>query len=210
MEVNNIVDIWWKINPDKKFFTWYRGNKRSRLDYILTSEHLMNFIDQCSILPGIYSDHSLFKMSLTIGNNANKGRGFWKFNSSLLHHAAYVTKAKEMITNVSENYSTINDKSMLWQIMKLEIRTQTIPYIVKLKRQKEEHVRKLNMKYTILYEATQHADGSQQIWGELQQTKCQLESLERERARGITLRSKAQWVEEMDKEHFILFEVRKT
>ena len=64
---------------------------------------------------------------------------------------------------------------MLWQIMKLEIRTQTIPYIVKLKRQKEEHERKLNMKYTISYEATQHADGSQQIWDELQQTKCQLE-----------------------------------
>ena len=199
MEVNNIVDIWRTINPDKKFFTWHRGNKRSRLDYILTSEHLMNFIDQCSILPGIHSDHSLLKMSLTIGNNANKGRGFWKFNSSLLHDAAYVTKVKEIITNVSENYSTINDKSMLLEIMKLEIRTQTIPYCVKLKRQKEEHERQLNKKYTILYEATQNADCSQQIWDELQQTKCQLEALERERARGIMLRSRAQWVEEGEK-----------
>ena len=110
MEVNNIVDIWRTINPDKKSFPWHRRNKRSRLDYILTSEHLMDFIDQCSILPGIHSDHSLLKMSLTIGNNANKGRGFWKFNPSLLHDAAYVTKVKEIITNVSKNYSTINDK----------------------------------------------------------------------------------------------------
>ena len=110
MEVNNIVDIWRTINPDKNFFIWHRGNKRSRLDYILTPQHLMNFIEECSILPGIHSDHSLLKMSLTVGNNANKGRGFWKFNSSLLHDAAYITKVKEKITNVSETYSTINDK----------------------------------------------------------------------------------------------------
>ena len=208
MEVNNIVDIWRTINPDKNFFTWHRGNKRSRLDYILTSEHLMNFIDQCSILPGIHSDHSLLKMSLTIGNNANKGRGFWKLNSSLLHDAAYVTKVKEIIINVSENYSTINDKSMSWEIMKLEIRTQTIPYCVKLKRQKEEYERQLNKQYTILYEATQNADCSQQVWDELQQTKCQLESLERERTRGIMLRSRAQWVEEgeMNTSYFLRLE----
>ena len=88
---------------------------------------------------------------------------------------------------------------MLREIMKLEIRIQTIPYCVKLKRQKEEHERQLNKKYTILYEATQNADCSLQIWDELQQTKCQLESLERERARGIMLRSRAQWVEEGEK-----------
>ena len=73
----------------------------------------MNFIDQCSILPGIHSDHSLLKMSLTVGNNANKGRGFWKFNSSLLHDAAYVTKLKEIITNVSENYSKLTIKYVI-------------------------------------------------------------------------------------------------
>ena len=64
---------------------------------------------------------------------------------------------------MSENYSTINDKSMLLEIMKLEIRSQTIPYCVKLKRQKEEHERQLNKKYTTLYEATQNADCSQHI-----------------------------------------------
>ena len=44
-----------------------------------------------------------------------------------------------------------------------------------------------------------NTDCSLQIWDELQQTKCQLESLECERARGIMLRSRAQWVEEGEK-----------
>ena len=31
LEVNNLVDAWRTANPDMKFFSWHRGNKRSRL-----------------------------------------------------------------------------------------------------------------------------------------------------------------------------------
>ena len=41
--VSNIFDVWRVINPDKKFFTWRKGNKRSRLDYI----HIGTFIKLC-------------------------------------------------------------------------------------------------------------------------------------------------------------------
>ena len=58
VETNNIVDVWHTINPDKRCFTWHSGDKRSRLDYLLTSEHLLNFIDDVDILPEIQSDHS--------------------------------------------------------------------------------------------------------------------------------------------------------
>ena len=85
MQTNNIVDAWRTVNPDKRCFTWHRAEKRSRLDYVLTSEHLLNFIDDVNILPGIQSDQSLLRLSLKSGNKHEKGRGFWKFNSSLLH-----------------------------------------------------------------------------------------------------------------------------
>ena len=78
------------INPDKKFFTWHQGNKRSRLDYIFISEHLLNYVEDSGILPAIQSDHSRITLSLKTGNEATKGRGFWKFNSSLLHDQNYV------------------------------------------------------------------------------------------------------------------------
>ena len=54
-----MVYVWRAINPDMTFFTWHRDNKRSRLDYIFTSEHLLNCVDECNILPGIHTDHSL-------------------------------------------------------------------------------------------------------------------------------------------------------
>ena len=72
LEVNNLVDAWRAVNPDMKFFTWHRGNKRSRLDYFYCSDHLLNCIENVSILPGVQSDHSLLKRTLKSGNDQIK------------------------------------------------------------------------------------------------------------------------------------------
>ena len=200
VETNNIVDVWRTINPDKRCFTWHRGDKRSRLDYLLTSEHLLNFIDDVDILPGIQSDHSLLKLSLKTGNKHEKGRGFWKFNSSLLHDPVYVDKIKNVIRETAQNYEGLEDKRMLWEIIKLEIRTQTIPYCVMKKRQKEKTERDLNKKFTTLFEKVNSgARIEKETWQEFSQVKLQLDNLERERARVVIIRSKAQWVEEGEK-----------
>ena len=134
VETNNIVDVWRTINPDKRCFTWHRGDKRSRLDYLLTSEHLLNFIENVDILPVIQSDHSLLKLSLKTGNKHEKGRGFWKFNSSLLHDPLYDDKIKNVFRETAQNYEGLEDKRLIWEIIKLEIRIQTIPYCVMKKK----------------------------------------------------------------------------
>ena len=211
METNNIVDAWRTVNPDKRCFTWHRAEKRSRLDYVLTSEHLLNFIDDVNILPGIQSDHSLLKLSLKSGNKHEKGRGFWKFNSSLLHDPVYVDKIKKAIRETAQNYEGLEDKRMLWEIIKLEIRTQTIPYCVMKKRQVEKTERDLNKKFTVLFEKVNSGgEIENETWQEFSQIKLQLDNLERERARGVIIRSKAQWVEEVEKKHVLFFEVGKT
>jgi hypothetical protein len=47
-------------------------------------------------MPGVHSDHSI--ISVEIGKNLEtKGKGFWKFNSSLLHHPDYVFEVKNII-----------------------------------------------------------------------------------------------------------------
>ena len=108
VETNNIIDVWRTINPDKRCFTWHRGDKISRLDYLLSSEHLLNFIDDVDILPGIQSDHSLLKLSLKTGNKHEKDRGFWKFDSSLLHDPLYVAKNKIVVRETAQNYEGIS------------------------------------------------------------------------------------------------------
>ena len=135
LETYNIVDVWRVLNPGVRKFTWHRANKRARLDYLFVSEHLLNVIDKCVIDPGIQSDHSLVSVSFKTNNNNRRGRGFWKFNSSLLQDPEYVAKIKEIIKDSIEKYKTVQDKCVLWELIKLETRTFTIPYCAKKKKE---------------------------------------------------------------------------
>ena len=87
LEINNLA-VWRTLHTDEKCFTWHPGNKRTRLGCIC-SDHLLNFIEDSSILPGIESDHSLLQLSLIFGNKRNRGKRFWKFKSSLPHDSFY-------------------------------------------------------------------------------------------------------------------------
>ena len=205
LEINNLVDVWQTLHPDEKFFTWHRGNKRTRLDYIFCSDHLLNFIEDSSILPGIQWDHSLLNLSLISGNKQNRGKGFWKFNSSLLHDSVYVENIKN-IQNVSSIYTDSVDKGAVWEFIKLEIRTYTIPYCIKKNEQKHAYERELNKKYEQLYIII-NSDSvlNETMLEDFHETKSVLENLERERARGIILRSKSQWVEEGEKKNTAYF-----
>ena len=58
----------------------------------------------------------------------------------------YVNKVKSIIYTTSRIYEHLEDKGLVWDMIKLEIRTQTISYCVKRGRQREEFVRDLNKK----------------------------------------------------------------
>ena len=90
LEVNSMVDVWRNQNPNVKMFTWHRGNTRSRLDYFFCSEHLLNNLADVSILPSVRSDHSLLHLMINSHTTQNRGKGFWKWNSNLIHDQIYV------------------------------------------------------------------------------------------------------------------------
>jgi len=106
-EEYNLVDIWRVSNPDAKRFTW-RGMTRggrvfSRLDYWLTSSHLIYDLVETSIDPSIKTDHSIISVTFELNNTDKKGRGFWKFNSMLLRDQEYITTIKQLIQNSKIN-----------------------------------------------------------------------------------------------------------
>ena len=205
LDINNLADVWRTLNPDERFFTWHRGNKRTRLDYIFCSDHLLNFIEDTSILPGIQSEHILLKLSLISGTKQNRGKGFWKFNSSLLHDSVYVKNIINIIQNVAFIHTDFVDKGAIWEFIKLEIRTYTISYCIKNKKQKHAYERELNKKYEQLHSIINSNSAiNETTLEEFHEIKFELENFERERARGIILRSKSLWVEEGEKNAYFL------
>ena len=197
LEVNNLVDIWRILNPDKRYFTWRRGEKKSRLDYLFTSEHMLNFVDTVNILPGICSDHSLLCLVIKTSNHSNRGKGFWKFNSSLLNDDIYVKEIKKIIDAGKVRYEHALDKGLVWEIIKSEIRSFTVPYTSKKKKENTQLEQNLNKRYTELYSQIQsNLETEKHILEEFYTVKSEIEFIEKHKARGLMLRSKAQWIEE--------------
>ena len=64
----------------------------------------MALTDNSNISPGYRTDHSLLELSLSI-TDFKKGKGFWKFNNSLLRDKVFVDKVKQIINLLKEQYA---------------------------------------------------------------------------------------------------------
>ena len=181
LDANNMVDAWRTLNPTIKFFTWHRGNKRSRLDYIFCSEHLLNNIADVNIQPGIHSDHSLLYFNINSHKTPRRGKGFWKFNSNLLHDTTYVSQLKQLINEKNIEYN-IEDLGLKWDLIKLDIRNFTIPYCSRKKKALLKHESDLNEKYHELFNIVHNRENVfENTLNEFNIVKNELENIEKEK-----------------------------
>ena len=199
LEANNMVDAWRSQNQGVKMFTWHRGHKRARLDYIFCSEHLLNNMSKVEILPGIQSDHSLLHFQINSNKTLTRGKGFWKWNCNLIHDIEYVNHVKTLIQTKSIEHD-IEDLGLKWDLIKLDIRNFTIPYCSRKKKANTERENKLNDRYLELFNEVHSQENVEEVvLNEFNNVKNELESIEKNRSRGIILRSKIQWAEEGEK-----------
>ena len=156
-------------------------------------------------MPGILqSDHSLLKLSLMSGNKQNRGKGFWKFNSSLLHDSVYVENIKNIIQNVAFIDTDSVDKGQYGKLSNEKLRLILFHIVSKRKNQKHAYERELNKKYEQLHSIIISDSAiNETTLEEFHKIKSELENFERERARGVILRSKSQWVEEGKKKRIL-------
>ena len=112
----NLIDIWRELHPDERKYTWqkYNENKQSRLDYFLISASLLPFVQNASIIPGFCSDHSGIELEIDFSKFV-RGRGFWKFNTSLLSDPNYLTLIKKTIKHVVVQYEIIDGNEQFFK-----------------------------------------------------------------------------------------------
>ena len=166
------------------------------------------------MIPGYRTDHSMITIRLNINEQVH-GKGFFKFNKSLIRDSSYVEKVKQTIQRTVLQYAlpvystdfmanhigevgfTISD-SLLWEVLILNIRTETITYGIHRKRQmrKEEEllvnkIAKLEVKLSV--------SNSCEIFDELEVHKTRLENMHKQRTEGLITRSRARWHESGEK-----------
>lgn len=162
----NLVDIFRETNPNLKRYTWRRKNpiKQARLDFFLISETLTNRVPQIKYENSYRSDHSPVILEYKINEFIN-GKGFWKFNNSLLVDMTYINSIKKIIREVKSQYvcpiynlenlenirndeiQLIIDDQLFLDILLAEIRGKSISYSAYKKKKLNEREKKTRKRY---------------------------------------------------------------
>ena len=77
-----------------------------------------------SIAPG----HKTVHLCLSWQNNSPRGPGFWEFSNTLLKDENYTGEIRELIHQISEKYESWNDKRLVGELIKMEIRDHTVSF----------------------------------------------------------------------------------
>ena len=130
MRANDLIDIWRIRNPEKKQFTWTQKKPlvRRRLDYWLVSTEIQDDLTETNIIPAIKSDHSAITLTLNSLVKQKFGPSYWKFNSSLLEDASYIQLISSNYPAWLDEFKEVNDKRVLWDLIKYRIRQVSIKY----------------------------------------------------------------------------------
>ena len=216
MENYSLIDVWRELNPTTSTkFTWIgkstNPKKYARLDYFLISNSLFPFIKKASMEAGILSDHSITTIEIDF-RNFQRGRGFWKFNNSLLKDLEYLKRIKNSIKKVIKTYATnditenfIDEASpeqlqnipctinpqLLYDMIQLEIRGETIKYSAAIK--KEKNSTQLKLLHQLEELEAQAGPDTPDATELLQSTRAELENIFRLEAEGAAVRARAKY-----------------
>ena len=105
-ETYNLCDICRIRNTKKRCYTFRQNNVigliQRRLDHIFVSSSLQEYAKTTDILNAFSTDHSPVFCSFSLYDEFKKGKGFWKFNNSLITNTAFVEQMNTFIQDVKK------------------------------------------------------------------------------------------------------------
>ena len=130
MKELNIADIYPTIHLSTRTYTYESKSLRlkPRIDFFLVSKQFINDVIKAETRTSIAPDHKAILLSLKIENNFTRGPGTWKFNNSLLQDENYLQVIKDNYPLIENKYRAVENKQLLWESIKMEIRAETIRY----------------------------------------------------------------------------------
>lgn len=191
------MDIWRIYNPTVERYTFRQKTPliQTRLDYFLISNNIQDLIVKTDILPSVRSDHSSITMHVKHLPKETRGTSHWKFNSSLIYDEGYVRELTEQIEVWKNEYSTVEDKRVMWDLMKYEIRKFTMKYCSKKKKEDTRRLNDLELELNIV-ESELSLNPSEALHVRYEELVGQIKVLEDRKIKGEIIRSKVQWSEE--------------
>jgi len=148
-------------------------------------------VTHTDILADFKTDHSMVTIQIK--------------NTSFLSETEYINRIKTTIESVKDEYQ--NDKlvnvSLLWELIKLKVREQTLRYAktkkAKMLREEEELEKKINILQRQIDSGCNNANEKLAIDIQLDQKTKELEKTTEHRTKGPILSAKCKWYNEGEK-----------
>ena len=204
-----IEDLWRTQNPLKKRYTWRQTKPivQCRLDFFMISAQISDNVEKMSILPASLSDHSPIYVSFKF-TPIIKGPGLWKLNTSLLEDPDYILLLTENIENWKTEFATLDNKSLLWELLKYKIRKLSITYGKlkrKEKRQKEDELHQS----LLVMEDLLGENNTEEFMQQYEQIKLELKEIYDDNVQGQIIRSRVLWHKEYETSSSFFFNLEK-
>ena len=125
-------------------------------------------IISAEIKASIKTDHSAITLSINGLDETERGPNFWKFNLNLVNDSDYCELLTTEYVNWLEEFKEVQDKRVLWDLIKYKIRQQTITYSKGKARERRTKLQKVEDK---LKECTEKCDIDPNS-GNLEELEC--------------------------------------
>ena len=208
----DLVDIWRIRNPETKRFTWRQKNPliQRRLDYWLISDACQEDIEKIDIISSINSDHSAIVLYFNNTGRQKHGPSFWKFNASFAEDTVFVTLINESMPNWLDEFNTIADKRLLWDLIKYRIRQVSMEYGKEKARKKRKNITDIEASLKACEENCVECPSPENLQ-QLENLKVEYDNLYENIAQGAIIRSRATWYEKGEKsnKYFLNLEAHK-
>ena len=201
----NLKDIFRARDKHSPGYTYQHSNNniQSRIDYIFMDPALMNEISNFRIKNSPAPNHKALQVTLTKSLN-RRGPSYWKLNTSVLVKPEYVQIMTKLLdtelARCMQNRYTLGRYCQFWDLLKVKIKEHSILYCKK---------RNIYKKNQILYLEEQIDKIDEQIASKKyhdnilnlkkMESKSEIEIELRLQAKASQIRSKAQYVEEGEK-----------
>lgn len=191
----DLIDIYRKLHPRKKEFTFSGQGVQSRLDRFYVSRDLSDSVRQIEIVPCTFSDHHFLVM--TIENEVltlPKGPGYWKCNIKILEDEEFKKDLKKVWERLCEN----GEKDVVWwENCKTTFKELIIEH--SRKKAKENRIEEKETLRLIKFFEMLENEQPGHYADILQFYKLKIESIYGERLQGSVIRSKVQEIQEEEK-----------
>lgn len=201
---NSLIDIWRICNTHKKQFTWRRKyvGEHSRL-YFFLIENCINNIKSCDIRPAQiqHTYHMAVSLKIQYNSSKGKGRGIWKLNNSYIENDEYIDLINKVIDDVLKGNDNLNP-SNLWDYCKVMIKYKTVEFCKEKSKKKKDDINcmeKALVAENMNFDENPCSETQDKIIKKINEFQNQLNVLYQERAKGVQIRARVDWLENGEK-----------